>query len=72
MIVDHNFYFMFFRERIRKERILVQGTILEYQTQVHACNAQRNQTNQNFGVWSREMYIAGPCKESGWLMLRKP
>ena len=72
MIVDQNFYFMCFRERIRKERILVQGTILEYQTQVHARNAQWNQTNQNFGVWSGVMYIAGPCKESRWLMLRKP
>ena len=41
MIVDQSFYFMFFIEIIRKDRILVQGTILEcYQTQVHVPNAQ--------------------------------
>ena len=73
MIADQSFPFLFFRERIRKDRILVQGTILEcYQTQFHVPNAQWNQTNQNLGVWSREMYIAGPCEQSGWLMLRKP
>ena len=26
-------------------------------------------TNQNVGVWSRERFIAGPCKVSGWLVL---
>lgn len=29
--------------------------------QVHAPVAQRGQTHQNVGVWSRGSFIAGPC-----------
>ena len=27
---------------------------------------------QNVGVWSRERFIAGPCKEMGGLYLKNP
>ena len=37
---------------------------------VSCANAQWGQTNLRF--WSRERLIAGPSKESRWLMLRKP
>ena len=35
-------------------------------------DARWGQTNQNVGVWSRERFISGPCKEIGWLMLKNP
>ena len=35
------------------------------------CLMQRDQTNQNIRVWSREMVIAGPSKENGKLMLKR-
>ena len=31
-------------------------------------DAQWGQTNWNTGVWSRKKFIAGPCKENGWLV----
>ena len=36
-----------------------------YQTPVCVPNAQWGQTNWNVVVWSREGFIAGPCKELG-------
>ena len=33
--------------------------------QVPVSNAQWGQTNWNTGIWSRERFIAGPCKERG-------
>lgn len=35
--------------------------------QVHVPVAQRGQTHQNVGVWSRGSFIAGLCKETGLL-----
>ena len=53
------------RENQKREDIASRNNLRVLPTQVNASNAQRNQSNQNSGVWSREMYIAGPCKESG-------
>lgn len=39
--------------------------------QVPVPNTQWGQTNQNVGVWSRERFIAVPCKENGWLVPQK-
>ena len=40
--------------------------------QVRVPNAQRGQTNWNIDVWSRESFIAGPCKELGASCPKKP
>lgn len=39
--------------------------------QVPVPNTQWGQTNQNVRVWSRERFIAVPCKENGWLVPQK-
>ena len=41
-------------------------------TKVCVPDTQWSQINQNVGIWSRERFIAGPSKENGWLMLKKP
>ena len=43
--------------------------------QVHkfVCPAQSEaKQTQNVRVWSRESFIAGPCKKNTWLMLITP
>ena len=40
--------------------------------QVRVSNAQRGHTHQNVRVWSRERFIAGPCKEMGGSCPEKP
>ena len=42
-----------------------------YWMQVCVPDAQRGQTNWHIRVWSRERFIAGPCKENGWLVPQK-
>ena len=43
-----------------------------YLMQVHVPDSQWGQTKQNIAVWTRERFIAGPCKENGWLVLKNP
>ena len=66
MIVDQSFYFMFFRERIRKERILLQGTILEcYQLKLmRPMHSETNQTKTlEFGA--EKCILLGRARRAG-------
>ena len=43
-----------------------------YWTQVRVPDTQWGQTDQNVGVWCRERFISGPCKEMGGLWPKHP
>ena len=36
------------------------------------CPTHMRPKHRNVRVWSRKSFIAGPSKESGWLMLKNP
>ena len=42
-----------------------------YHMHVCVCDPQWGQTNKNIGVWSRERFIAGPCKENTYIVSLK-
>ena len=58
--------------KIKGKRILVMWLQKWFCYWTQVPDAQWGQKTQNVRVWSREVFIAGPSKENGWLVLKNP
>ena len=48
------------------------GSSVDDVSTIHVPNAEWSQIHQTVGVWSRQRFIAGPCKETGGSSPKRP